>query len=452
MAVSLQTGSYRIGQVAPSNAAYNDLVALLQNDRLPAGRSVVVNGNGESPLWSEARVAAFVRSGGVYVDYCGWPFYYSGTTGGNWNQFLDDLGVSLGASHDFLLLTQVAGQDFAFDLSRYSWYSQYTSGGSTPTIPYPYGLATTTNLANKGFPVAPRFVSRLPLSPPVYVYNMFAIRAGRGLYFYAYNGIAVSTYAAFIASSLGGTVRAARQTAVAGAVSAGNSRATSATGVVRCVNVTVREGDRNGWVAALQRALVTHGYGRYLGTTGPAGNGVDGDFGPDTRAAVLAFQRAQHGRKNPCGTVVVDGVVGPANWYALGITQESAVPSSPATQTTPPARAQVPRTPSRVRQPTTYRTGHTVSQTGIWKGYGSAAKAYAVVNGKDVAETVPLSGGSLVVDGVTVTWPAAPSSGFLGEYESWVSSHLGIPKGAVLPLSAAAVVGGIILGQTSGKK
>jgi hypothetical protein len=63
---------------------------------------------------------------------------------------------------------------------------------------------------------------------------------------------------------------------------------------------TLRRGARGPDVARLQERLNAHG----------AALAVDGDFGPRTDAAVRAFQSA-HG-------LVVDGIVGPLTWGALG--------------------------------------------------------------------------------------------------------------------------------------
>jgi len=45
-------------------------------------------------------------------------------------------------------------------------------------------------------------------------------------------------------------------------------------------------------VTAVQAALKAHGYGSKLGKTGPNKDGVDGDYGPKTAAAVKALQAA----------------------------------------------------------------------------------------------------------------------------------------------------------------
>lgn len=71
---------------------------------------------------------------------------------------------------------------------------------------------------------------------------------------------------------------------------------------------------RGGPVRELQQALADAGF-----DPGP----VDGDFGPQTRAAVMRFQEANG--------LEVDGVVGPQTWGALN----GAAPSAPAAPTGP---------------------------------------------------------------------------------------------------------------------
>lgn len=67
----------------------------------------------------------------------------------------------------------------------------------------------------------------------------------------------------------------------------------------------LREGARGPVVARLQFALRDAG----------VATGIDGDFGPGTKAAVMTFQ-TQAG-------LVADGVVGPASWSKLGIKLEA---------------------------------------------------------------------------------------------------------------------------------
>lgn len=63
---------------------------------------------------------------------------------------------------------------------------------------------------------------------------------------------------------------------------------------------TLRVGDKGQWVSRLQELLQRQGH-----LSGQA----DGDFGPLTRAAVVAFQEA--------AGLGADGVVGPMTWAAL---------------------------------------------------------------------------------------------------------------------------------------
>lgn len=60
-------------------------------------------------------------------------------------------------------------------------------------------------------------------------------------------------------------------------------------------------------VRAMQ--ILLKGYGYDLGTWGPNGDGIDSDFGADTKAAVQEFQRAVDEED--------DGEVGPKTWAKL---------------------------------------------------------------------------------------------------------------------------------------
>jgi peptidoglycan hydrolase-like protein with peptidoglycan-binding domain len=86
-------------------------------------------------------------------------------------------------------------------------------------------------------------------------------------------------------------------------------------------------GDAGPAVTALQQRLAVAGY--YQGT-------VDGTFGPQTEAAVLAFQQARG--------LTVDGIVGPATLAALTATPPAIAQSSPPA--TPPTNPQVSAQPA----------------------------------------------------------------------------------------------------------
>jgi hypothetical protein len=69
------------------------------------------------------------------------------------------------------------------------------------------------------------------------------------------------------------------------------------------------QGATGGPVRTLQGLLVARGY--RLGNTGTARDGIDGDFGALTHAAVVAFQEFAH--------IAADGIVGPITWPLLPI-------------------------------------------------------------------------------------------------------------------------------------
>lgn len=69
----------------------------------------------------------------------------------------------------------------------------------------------------------------------------------------------------------------------------------------------IRQGDKGPAVRTAQGLLLARYY--QLGHTGPLGDGLDGDFGQLTDAAVREAQGAAH--------IVVDGIVGPQTWPVL---------------------------------------------------------------------------------------------------------------------------------------
>ncbi len=87
-------------------------------------------------------------------------------------------------------------------------------------------------------------------------------------------------------------------------------------------------GDAGPAVTALQQRLAAAGY--YQGT-------IDGTFGPQTEAAVLAFQQAQG--------LTVDGIAGPATLAALTNAPQAIAPASPASPASTPQGSAQPAAP-----------------------------------------------------------------------------------------------------------
>jgi peptidoglycan hydrolase-like protein with peptidoglycan-binding domain len=104
----------------------------------------------------------------------------------------------------------------------------------------------------------------------------------------------------------------------------------------------LRVGSRGPEVEALQQQLAAAGHEC----------AVDGQFGPRTHAAVVAFQRARG--------LAADGVVGPMTWAALGsggatTTTETTTPDTTTTTTNPTTPG--PTTPGPTPDTTTTTTG-----------------------------------------------------------------------------------------------
>ena len=197
--------------LAPMNAApaasWNALIAALQSGPL-AGRKVVFNIAGErlpnqQKDWTPAAVSDFCRSGGVWIDYCGGPMYYSSdpsVTGSyGWPGF-----------QKFLTAAGAYGLPYSnFDTST-------ISSGFGQTYPYQRSLVLKSAPPQVSwFDPNLRAANARPyktgtVAGNFWVYASFAIMVGSGMYCYAYGGlrsnlgfsyqagVPASTYAAFI--------------------------------------------------------------------------------------------------------------------------------------------------------------------------------------------------------------------------------------------------------------
>ncbi|HIK53882.1 MAG TPA: peptidoglycan-binding protein [Synechococcales cyanobacterium M55_K2018_004] len=114
-----------------------------------------------------------------------------------------------------------------------------------------------------------------------------------------------------------------------------SSRPSAATGSTPASDGLLRQGDSGELVTALQQRLRTLGY--YNG-------GIDGIFGPQTEAAVIAFQRSQG--------INADGIVGRSTAAALlNPSPATATNPTPNPQPTPPATPTPPNSGSGVLPP-----------------------------------------------------------------------------------------------------
>lgn len=148
----------------------------------------VVNGGGEVVDRDPIDVADFVKLGGVWIDYCGYPMYYRDDLFGNmwlggngFRRFLTQLSYNdtpnLGFSHTFM------ADDYGFEFDRSLVNLEATT---PPWIEPSWNAPRTEN-----------------------IFSMFCIRQqqSQGAYFYAYGsgvwGIDAYAYYAFMALKKG---------------------------------------------------------------------------------------------------------------------------------------------------------------------------------------------------------------------------------------------------------
>lgn len=394
-----------------------------------------------------------------------------------WLGIATKLGASLGLGAATFAAATSGLIARAAQLDPYSFAVANWNFGGALGYPYGYGLITTTNLANSPdrFRVGPGPTGKASTpsatggNVEVYAYSSFAIKVGNTWYFFAEPQVSPAAYASFIAATItsqqGGaatpppsgtpntTTNAQRQASLSSTPAGSTPAQASAAGCLSSTTTAKYGATNNGYVAAVQNALRQKGYN--LGATGPNGNGVDGDFGPLTLAALNKWQGSKGvlNQNFGCGKVIVDKQMGPAVYKALGITAPASVGGSSAP---PPASSggsggSGGGSGGGSKKGT---TGHTVNPTGTWSGSGSTAKAYASVDGKNVLEKVPLAGGTLTIDGVVVTWGQAPgySSGggiFAGLFDDLAKALNTTPQNVELG-AAGVVLLGVTLAVTQG--
>jgi putative chitinase len=93
-------------------------------------------------------------------------------------------------------------------------------------------------------------------------------------------------------------------------------------------NLFLRIGDTGPAVAELQKRLQAAGFSPGL---------IDGDFGPGTQAAVIAFQQSEQ--------LLADGICGPRTQMALGMADSDELPSVKSAMTVDVASSMCPHTP-----------------------------------------------------------------------------------------------------------
>lgn len=355
-----------MGTFVAKPSEFNTLESKLKGLKLP----FYINRNGEklpSKFPSAKDIARYVMSGHVYIDYCGYPMYYSALGGvpfSRFPHFLDALG---GGRRIYWLA--FSPKELPIPVQKSSERNPFAG------YPYPrgwvsfYGLHTYHPQGIYASSQAPWNVKRdawyygpLKRWVDLYVFSMVGIQAGKGWYFYAFGrtdgkSVDPNLYAEFIRSKVG----------VTGVVQPPTPPAPTPCNPDACTGTpTLKYGSKGHCVGWVQRRLNQLGF-----NAGP----VDCIFGSQTDSAVRAFQRSKG--------LVVDGVVGPQTWAALkaGITIPTCPPGTqwnPATQrceaVTPP-----PKCPTGTQWNPTTQQCEPVKPPTDWKTIAIAAGTVIIV-------------------------------------------------------------------------
>lgn len=482
-----------------SDAIDRSLYSLLLSALGGVRRTVYLNfetGSRAPGGYTPADAVALMRSGAIWVDYGQWPwgqvrFVRVGfAEPGGFGAFLTTAGVPLGRASGFAVTSlnpantlggvlggltagivpayQYRSDAYDFDLHNWTWavnLGLYPDGSGH--YPYGYGLPTTTGPTSGRVRPMPRapigFFSGGKPPQSIYVYSAFAIPIGRGWYFNAQPQIDQAEYADFIARTLGARLvlgntiphfATQQPSASSGSPTTRGRSVILPAATLRLTTPYTSGAD----VTLLQLHLQRLGFGSLLGPTG-----ADGVFGPDTRRAVIAFQTANRNRIAPDGKrVVVDGIVGPANWSLL----LQGTPTGPAgaaggggTSAGPTGgSAGVARGGVKADHHPTSVPKAPVRAEGVWKkgvpyvvlssGKDEPVSRYVHLSSSEIQSLAANGGVVKPVLGYKVHFPkasAAGGAGYLGDLITSISDATGLPRTDVELLGAAGAVGAILL-------
>ena len=146
--VNLGAGTSPTGQSVAPTAWWQQLSATLAAAEFPTPRVIYLNWAGERAVYGAAQVASLVGQGAIWVDWCGWPWFYYRGSGGYFDDLVRRLKMPMQpATGLFFLARNPAGSPWGFNPYNYNWFSLLAG------YPYSRGLATATDLAASHFAV-----------------------------------------------------------------------------------------------------------------------------------------------------------------------------------------------------------------------------------------------------------------------------------------------------------
>lgn len=317
----------------PSNDDYLTLFHALEGNPVFLKKQVIINKFGEWTPYEPDELASLVRSGVIYIEYCGTPMLYRGVAivrpripvAERFSRFLWAIGKRLSA------FPYNKEQIVTFQPKSIVWkmiprYLPKMVDGRILNYPLDYGLVSYDEITKKGFwipkdaPKASREIVVPDAEKPVTirVYSCFGVRYGSGWYFYAARyrkychfgkrGIDPRIYAGYISEAVKGVVPGPEPLpptippAETGPPPPTEPGPPPGCDPGRCPTPrpTISRGSTGPCVGLAQQLLLRAGY-----SPGP----VDCVFGPQTESAVRDFQQVRG--------LLVDGIIGPQTWAAL---------------------------------------------------------------------------------------------------------------------------------------
>ena len=182
MAVNIIVYNNNLANTAPG-AYWSQLETDLRLDTViqDSNLTIYLNENGEYSGVSPQTVANLVQNGAVWIDWCGWPFYYNDIS----SVLAGILGSSIASFSEspggFGAMVAAMGFPLGYNSLSHPVFAPVPSG-----IPYVRSLIVSGQVRIPGFQANGFLSSPYYQSGGTYIYPSFAIPYGKGAYIYAF--------------------------------------------------------------------------------------------------------------------------------------------------------------------------------------------------------------------------------------------------------------------------